>query len=87
MRVQNFHPFRTTISRFQDIALFTIFPLTSMLKCHNFFNFWQMAKTTRKTAGTAENPARQQAPFCDIHADGRIIIAGKYIYSIQISYY
>ncbi len=24
------------------------------------------AKQTRKTAGTAENPARQQTPFCDI---------------------
>ncbi len=31
-RVTNFRPFRSTISHFQDIAHFTIFPLTPMLK-------------------------------------------------------
>ncbi len=30
--VTNFCPFRSTISRFQDIAHFRIFPLTPMLK-------------------------------------------------------
>ncbi len=46
-RVQSFRPFRSTISRFQDIAHFRIFPLTPMLKFQSvtiFFYFWQMAK-------------------------------------------
>ncbi len=31
-RVPNFHPFRSIIKRFQDIAHFIDFPLTPMLK-------------------------------------------------------
>ncbi len=48
-RVPNFRPFRSTISRFQDVAHFRIFPLTPMVKFHKvpqfFFYFWQIAKT------------------------------------------
>ncbi len=49
-RVPNFHPFRSTISHLQDIAHFTIFPLTAMSKfqsatiyflavCEKMYNF------------------------------------------------
>ncbi len=48
-RVPNFRPFRSMVSRFQDIAHFRIFPLTPTLKFQSvtilFFNFWQIAKT------------------------------------------
>ena len=47
-RVPNFRSFRSTISRFQDIAHFRILPLTPMLKVQSatfFFNFWQISKT------------------------------------------
>ena len=37
-RVPNFHPFRSTISCFQDIAHFRIFPLTPMLKFQSAIN-------------------------------------------------
>ena len=43
-RVPNFRPFRSTISRFQDIAHFRNFPLTPVLKFHKVFNFRQIAK-------------------------------------------
>ncbi len=42
----NFRPFRSTISHFQDLAHFTIFPLTPMLKFQSaifFFLIWQIA--------------------------------------------
>ncbi len=45
-QVANFHPFHSTISLFQDIAHYRIFPLTPMLKFQSatiFFNFWQIA--------------------------------------------
>ncbi len=46
-RVPNFRPFRSTISHFQDLTYFRIFPLTPMLKFHFYFFlfFWQIAKT------------------------------------------
>ncbi len=34
LRVTHFHQFPSTISRFQYIAHFRMFPLTRMLKCH-----------------------------------------------------
>ncbi len=37
------------------------------------------AKQTRKTAGTAENPARQQTPFCDIQMIVILLLANIYI--------
>ena len=48
-RVPNICPFRSTISRFQDITHFKIFPLTPMLKfvpqkCHKICIFWEIAK-------------------------------------------
>ena len=46
-RVPNFGPFRSMISRFQNIAHFTIFSLTPMLKFQSATksSFWQIAKT------------------------------------------
>ncbi len=38
-RVPNFRPFRSTISRFQDIPHFRIFPLTPMLKVQSAIKF------------------------------------------------
>ncbi len=38
-QIQNFRPFRSTISRFQDIAHFRIFPLTYMLKFQRVTKF------------------------------------------------
>ena len=38
-QVPNFHPFRSTISHFQDIAHFGIFPLTPMLKFQSATDF------------------------------------------------
>ncbi len=38
-RDPNFRPFLSTISRFQNIAYFTIFPLTPMLKCQSATKF------------------------------------------------
>ncbi len=43
-RVPNFHPFRSTISRFQDIAHLPIDFHVKIPKCHNIFNSWQIAK-------------------------------------------
>ena len=38
-RVPNFHPFRSMLSRFQDIAHFMIFRLTPMLKFQSATKF------------------------------------------------
>ncbi len=39
LRVSNFHPFRPTVSRFQDIARCMVFLLTSMLKLQSAITF------------------------------------------------
>ncbi len=47
--VPNFHPFRSTISRFSDIPHFR-FPIDSYVKisnCHKIFKFWQIAKISK----------------------------------------
>ncbi len=36
------------------------------LRYHKFYLLRIIPITTRKTAGTAENPARHPTPFCDI---------------------
>ncbi len=44
-RVPNFRPFRTTISRFQDIAHFRIFPLPPMLIFQSAIQFLNFGKS------------------------------------------
>ena len=43
-RVPNFRPFHSTISRFQDIAHFSIFPLIHMLKFQSAIEFLNVGR-------------------------------------------
>ncbi len=41
-------------------------PYMPVRMCMRIFVDWRNTNLTRKTAGTAENPACKQTPFCDI---------------------
>ena len=49
-QVTNVHPFRSTISHFQDIAQFRIFPLTPMLKFQSVTKFLIFARSPKSNS-------------------------------------
>ncbi len=54
-RVPNFHPFRSAISRFQDIALLDFFYWTPLLKFQSTIKFLNFGKRKKLTLNIYHN--------------------------------